>query len=300
MPLEVEEAGNLAVMRVGARSRHSGLGVVSMNSGFATGRLFAEDIGTSYASPLVAHKVALLSARLPDASANLLRAVVGAHARWPQASVQLLNPQGNADGRKKLLRLVGYGQIEDAALYQSSESVVTLLAEDALGNNKHHFYELPIPDEFWTAGRRSREVTVALAYSPEVRTTRLDYRCSKLFFTLVASASLDDAVRAFTHGRQDGLPEYSNNRLIPNADRKPGTLQMSRWTFRSPLDNSKKLFVVITRQDAAWSITQEAMEPYALNVTVADRGNASVNLYERIRAALEARAQIRARARARE
>jgi hypothetical protein len=298
-PDVVEEAGNLAVMRTGARTRHSGLGLVSMNSGFAAGSLFAEDIGTSYASPVVAHKAAMLSGRLPDASANLLRAVIGAHARWPQASVQLLNPLDDAAGRKKLLRLLGYGRIDDQALYQSLESIVTLLAEDVVGNDQHHFYELPIPDEFWGAGRRTREVTVALAYSPEVRTTRLDYRRSKLWFTLVASTSLDDAVRAFTRGRQDGMPERPNNRLIPNADRKPGTLQMSRWTFRGPLGNGNRLFVVITRQDATWPIAQEAAEPYALAVTVGDRENANINLFERIRTVLEARAQVRARARAR-
>ena len=270
-----------------------------MNSGFAAGSLFAEDIGTSYASPVVAHKAAMLSGRLPDASANLLRAVIGAHARWPQASVQLLNPDDDTAGRKKLLRLLGYGRIDDQALYQSLDSTVTLLAEDAVGNDQHHFYELPIPDEYWSAGRRTREVTVALAYSPEVRTTRLDYRRSKLWFTMVASTSLDKAVRAFTHGRKDGMPERTNNRLIPNSDRKPSTLQMSRWTFRQPLGNGNKLFVVITRQDANWPIAQEAGEPYALAVTVDDRENANINLYERIRTLLEARAQLRARARAR-
>ena len=298
-PDVVAEAGNLAVMRTGARTRHSGLGLVSMNSGFAAGSLFAEDIGTSYASPVVAHKAAMLSGRLPDASANLLRAVIGAHARWPQASVQLLNPDDDTAGRKKLLRLLGYGRIDDQALYQSLDSTVTLLAEDAVGNDQHHFYELPIPDEYWSAGRRTREVTVALAYSPEVRTTRLDYRRSKLWFTMVASTSLDKAVRAFTHGRKDGMPERTNNRLIPNSDRKPSTLQMSRWTFRQPLGNGNKLFVVITRQDANWPIAQEAGEPYALAVTVDDRENANINLYERIRTLLEARAQLRARARAR-
>lgn len=298
-PDVVEEAGNLAVMRTGTRTRHSGLGLVSMNSGFAAGSLFAEGIGTSYASPVVAHKAALLSGRLPDASANLLRAVIGAHARWPQASVQLLNPLDDAAGREKLLRLLGYGRIDDQALYQSSEGVVTLLAEDVVGNDQHHFYELPIPDEFWGAGRRTREVTVALAYSPEVRTTRLDYRRSKLWFTLVASTSLDEAVRAFTRGRKEGLPERPNNRLISNGDRKLGTLQMSRWTFRGPLRNENRLFVVITRQDATWPIAQDAGEPYALAVTVDDRENANINLYERIRTVLEARAQVRARARAR-
>jgi len=295
----VEEAGNLAVMRVGGRTRHRGLGLVSLNSGFATGAPFSEDVGTSFAAPIVAHKAAMLSGKLPDASSNLLRALLAVHAHWPQESAQLLNASSDASGRDRVLRLLGYGRIDDGALYDSQESVVTMLAEDSIGNDQHHFYELPVPDEFWGAGRRTREVSVALAHSPEVRTTRLDYRRSKLSFSLIAAQSLAEATRAFTRGRQNGLPERATNRLITGEERKTSTLQMSRWTFRDAIRNSNKLFVVITRQDSGWSTTQDEMEPYAVAVVLADRENITINLYERIRTVLEARAQARARARVR-
>ena len=59
-PDVVEHAGNVALMRAGGRARHAGLGVVSLNGGFGSGPAFSEDIGTSYAAPVVAHKATRL------------------------------------------------------------------------------------------------------------------------------------------------------------------------------------------------------------------------------------------------
>jgi Subtilisin-like serine proteases len=300
-PDVVEHAGNFALLRNGAVPHHArrGLGVISLNGGFAAGSPFSEDIGTSYAAPLVAHKAARLLAEVPDASPSLLRALIGAHARWPQACEALLNPGNNAEGRDKLLRLVGYGRVDDAALFRSLDHTVTLLAEERLGNDQHHFFELPVPDSFWANGRRTREITVALAYSPEVRTTRLDYRRTKLWFNLVVADSLDDVTRAFQRNREEGMGEHSNGRWLSNETRKNGTLQVSRWEFRQVPVRGDKVFVVVTRQDSAWSHDEHRAEaePYALAVVLADREQANAQLYAQVQAKLQARAQARARAR---
>ena len=108
----VDYAGNVAIDRLD-NPRTQGLGVVSLNSGYAMGRPFCEDVGSSYAAPLVAHKAARLLAELPGASPNLLRSLLGAHAKWPEACVALLDPNENTEGRKKLLRAIGYGRIDD-------------------------------------------------------------------------------------------------------------------------------------------------------------------------------------------
>lgn len=293
----VEHAGNLAIMRNGGRNRHSGLGLISTCGDFASGRPFAEDIGTSYAAPQVAHRAARLFGMVPDASSNLLRALLTAHARWPRACEELLNGDNNAAGKERLLQLIGYGRIDDDALYRSLDQTVTLLAEERIENNKCHFYELPIPDCFWSRGKRVREVTVALAYSPDVRTTRLDYRMSKLWFSLVKAADLAEVERAFQHNREEGMGEVDRNRWITNAARKAGTLQVSRWTFKQPPQNGERIFVVVTRQDTPWGNVADVPEPYALVAVLADRENADVNLYAQVRTQLEARAQARARAR---
>ena len=298
-PDVVEHAGNVALMRAGGGTRHAGLGVVSLNGGFATGSPFSEDIGTSYAAPVVAHKAARLLAAVPNASPNLLRALIGAHARWPGACETLLGPGDRPEGRERLLQLIGYGRVDDTALYRSLDHTVTLLAEERIDSDKHHFFELPVPDSFWANGRRTREITVALAYSPDVRTTRLDYRRTKLWFNLVVADSLDDVTRAFQRNRKEGMGEHSNGRWLSNETRKNGTLQVSRWEFRQVPVRGDKVFVVVTRQDSAWSHDEHRAEaePYALAVVLADREQANAQLYAQVQAMLQARAQARARAR---
>ena len=81
----VEYGGNVAADRLGNLQKR-GLGVLSLDSGFASGRPFCEDIGSSFAAPVVARKAARLLAELPDASANLLRALLGTHTSVPGIS----------------------------------------------------------------------------------------------------------------------------------------------------------------------------------------------------------------------
>ena len=122
-----------AIEAVAMAIRHDGLGVLSLHGGFATGAAFKEDIGTSYAAPQVAHKAARLLAELPTASHNLLRALLGVHARWPQACEKLLKADGKSENRDRLLQLIGYGQVDEVALYRSLDNTVTLLAEESIG-----------------------------------------------------------------------------------------------------------------------------------------------------------------------
>jgi hypothetical protein len=287
----VEHAGNIAETRQPGRYENSGLGVVSLNGGFASSSAFAEDIGTSYAAPALAHKAAKLQAELPDASQNLLRAVLATHATWPAETASLFS-----DNKSELTRVVGYGQVDEEALFRSLDSNVTLLTEERIENNKHHFFELPVPASFWKPGARNRKISVALAYSPAVRTTRIDYRMSKLWFTFVDANSLDEVVGAFQKNREEGMGERSSGRWLSNKDRKEGTLQLSSWTFKRPITKSK-VFVIVTRQDSAWSTIGDELEPYALAISIEDREQVGVQLYDEVKAVLKARAQNRARAR---
>lgn len=291
----VEHAGNLAVRRAGGGTIDRGLGVVTVNGGFADSGAFREVVGTSFAAPAVAHRAAKLLRRVPGASHNLLRALLGAHAKWPDPSVPLLNPNDNAEGREKLTRLVGYGCINDHALEQSLDNVVSLICEEQIGNDRCQFYAVPIPDEFWEGGRRTREVTVALAYSPVVRTTRLDYRMTKLKFSLVVANNLDEVAAAFQRNRDEGMSERDYNRWLSGAARQAGTLQVSRWTFKQRPPGL--LFIVVTRQDTPWSTVNDEPEPYALCVSIADRANVQSRLYAQVQALLRARVEQRARAR---
>lgn len=275
--------------------------MVSLNSGFSQGRPFREDHGTSYASPKIAHIAAKLAHRFPENSINLTRAILASHATWPDASVQLLNSASKSQGRDNLLRLVGYGRVSLDAVFESLDNEVTLYAETRIGNDRNQFYELPIPDEFWGTGKRQRQIAITLAYSPDVRTTRLNYRHTKLSFTLVDGESLEVIADAFTKGRakEAALPEVDRGRTIGKGLRKSATLQSSSWTFKDVSRGQPKLFIVVTRQDEIWSDQQETDEQYALAIVIRDKENQSVNLYERVAAMVQNRGQGQTHGRAR-
>lgn len=135
-PELVAHGGNWAV---NARTANrwivdQGLGEISTCRDFVAGRLLAEDAGTSFAAPHVAHLAARILAEHPDADHNLLRSLLVAHARWPDPCEALLREKGER------LRLCGYGKVDDRALDRSTEQEVTLIA---IPDRCHHFYEVP-------------------------------------------------------------------------------------------------------------------------------------------------------------
>lgn len=272
-----------------------GLGELSTSKDFAAGRLLAEEAGTSFAAPHVTHFAARILAEHPQADHNLLRALLVAHARWPNPCKDLLNDKAD------LLRLCGYGKVEDGSLERSTEQEVTLIANDAIPDRCHHFYEVPIPESFLDGGRRTREITVALAHSPAVRTTRISYKSCEMEFRLVWSTDLNHVTRMFNAATSreayQRIPEASNAR-IGSRTRGAGTVQADSWIMQRPTTQrrTQRLFVVVTRIDEGWgrelTLTEE---PYALTVVMRDRENAEARLYTQIEARLRARVQARVR-----
>lgn len=295
-PELVAYGGNRAVNRHGYPVTR-GLGELSLHRDSAAGRLFAEDIGTSFAAPHVTHLAARLLAEIPEASNNLLRAMLVAHARVPDEARTLIDDEENSR------RLCGYGQIQPAALVQSLDDSVTLITEDQIPNKCHHFFELPIPENFWEGGRkRTREWTVALAHTPAVRTTRVDYRASRIFFQLVLATNLDEVASTFNKAtlRDEfpGLREYASKRDLTSTSRGKGTVQASTWTIRQPGKNLKnqRIFIVVTRNDPPWGeLLSSEKEPYALVVTMRERSDQTSTLYSRIQERLRVRERIRLR-----
>lgn len=232
----------------------------------------------------------------PQADHNLLRALLVAHARWPDPCETLL------PNKAERLRLCGYGKVEERALERSNEQEVTLIANDAIPNRCHHFYEVPLPAEFLEGQQRTREVTVALAHSPAVRTTRITYKSCEMEFRLVWADDLSRVSRMFNAATSpeeyQRIPEATRARLGAR-NRSAGTIQADTWAFVRPSaqQRSQKLFVVVTRIDENWgrelTLTDE---PYALVVCLRDRENAEARLYTQIQARLRARVPVRARA----
>ena len=272
-----------------------GLGELSFNKDFADNGLFAEESGTSFSAPHITHLAGLILSEYPEASHNLLRALLIAHADTLEEWEDLF------EERKDILKICGYGLVSTESLINSLENDVTLITEDRIPNKRHHFYEIPLPEDFLSPGRRIREIRVALAYTPAVRTTRISYKATRIEFRLVAAESLEQVCKEFNAATsKEELERLGELRgAYPTfTDRSKGTVQKATWTWRQINANSilrrKKLFVVVTRNDFPWGEAISAgEEPYALVVRIRDAENVDARLYSQIRERIEERVRVR-------
>jgi hypothetical protein len=294
-PELVAYGGNWAVnARAGFNIVEQGLGELSTNRDFAAGRLFGEQTGSSFAAPHVTHLAAQVLRAHPDATNNLIRALLVAHAEIPEPSQALF------DNVKVAQKICGYGRVQEVALLRSLENDVTLIAEDTITNDRHHFYEIPLPEDFFSVGRRLREITVALATTPPIRSTRIDYKASRIDFRVVLASDLDQVTRMFNAATDrddyESIPELGNASLKSTV-RSKGTVQSATWRFRQFNARSRlptnRLFAVVTRNDFPWGKTMTGTdEAYGLVACLRDRQNETARLYTQIRNRIRERARI--------
>ena len=282
-------------------------GVLSLNAQFIGHTVFAECQGSSFSAPYITHLAGRLLSYYPDASANRLRAMLVGQASIPQACIDTFDHTvskhyAKTHGRRTpALDLAGYGQVQAENLYRSDETAVVLMAEETIKNDSHQFFELPLPEEFFRSRRATRTLRVALAHTPAVRTTRIDYKATKLVFNLIRAKSLEEVQKHFHKEMQKEHPKLGDsvssktNRHISSELRGKGTAQCSQWTFKQ-LKPGNKWYVVVTRQDAfGWgSAVSLEEEPYALVVTVTDRENEDARLYSQIVEKLKVKQTVRA------
>lgn len=274
-----------------------GLGELSTCLDFAQGSLLSVKCGTSFAAPHIAHIAGKVLSEHPEASANLIRALLVTHASIPYASSEIF------DDQNLIRKVLGYGHVNMRALFKSLENEVNLIADGLIENKRHHFYELLIPEDFVSSGKRSREIVVSLAHTPLVRSTRVTYKATRLDYRLIAASDLDHAVKMFS--KATSKDDFENIPELPNATvsrslRSKGTVQSAMWQFKQFNRNSKlktdKLFVVVTRNDHPWG---EAMtnttEEYSLVVCLRDRENQQAKLYSQIQNRLQQRQRAKVR-----
>jgi hypothetical protein len=179
------------------------------------------------------------------------------------------------------------------------ERCVSLVAEEKLGEDQHHFFEIPLPEDFLGPSRRARGITIALAHTPLIRTTRFDCRGSQMSFRLAAGKDINEVTRVFQKAKKEDRAELIDEFRKPSVGsqvRNKGTVQAATYEI-AQLDRksrAKKLFVVVTRQVPAWAQGLAPDEPYALVVILEDRSQHEVRYYQQI---VQLQLQLRGRAR---
>ena len=192
------------------------LSVVAAWAGIS-GRILGADLGTSYATALVARVALGVLARYPDFSANLTRALVllGAQPTWNGDELEITGAvQPGAKKREAVRQLVGYGQPTLESALEVTAHRAVLIAEASIPMDGVHVYDLPIPSSFYQSGGR-RYLDVALAFDPPARSQRLDYLGNKIEFYVVRNIEIDELVDVFAKFSDQDLEDDEEP---PNID----------------------------------------------------------------------------------
>ncbi|WP_217922739.1 S8 family peptidase [Miltoncostaea oceani] len=286
-PDVVERGGNWVLNDLGTRrDRDYGVSVLSLAR--RDGQLFGIANGTSFAAPRVARIAAQVLKRYPGASANLVRALIGA------AALPITRSAGLDDD--DLRRVAGYGRPIASRVMESGARRVAMTFEGSLDADTAVIHPVPIPPEF-ARGATARTITVALAFDPDVRRTRREYLSSHMSFDLVRAMTLDD-IRE-TWQRQPA--EREARRALPRDRRRPtlvpgqqasndSTLQVrSLRTSRLDVDDGETYYVVLRHISSPWLVQAER---YALVVTLEDEARQDIDLYASLQLLLPTRVRL--------
>jgi hypothetical protein len=244
-------------------------------------RLLTAGSGTSYSAPRVAFSAAQILTRLPQASANLLRALIVGSAEIPNSARECLGLLGEDATRA----ICGHGLVNLERAAFSDDARVTLYAEDELELDHFAVYRVPIPDLF-QAGNGERCIRVTLAFDPPVRHTRADYAGVGMSFRLIRGCAPDLIFEHYRKRDQDDgpFPELAaryNCKLLPGPQaRERGTVQCATIVFKRSVEDYGDDYYLIVRCESGWA-THLARQRFSVVVELLQK--ADVQLYERVR-----------------
>lgn len=232
-------------------------------------------------TPILARKAATLLQRFPDASANLVRALLAGAAALPEEAERRLAGMDKSDQ----YHIVGNGYVDPLKAAYSDDHRVVYYADDQLDINKFAIYRAPIPAEFQTGGKRT--IRVSLAFDPPVRRTRAEYIGTKMDFRLIRGCPADQVSNHFrSFAGEDGthaeMPDRYNCKLMPGPNHRAGnTLQTASVSFsKDTLEYGNEYYLVV-RCAGGWAEEEEVRQRFAVVLELEHQAN--VQLYARLR-----------------
>jgi len=156
----VEEGGDLAIdSRLGWSPPNPGLRIPTTGPEFAHGKLFTYTEGTSIAAPKVAHLAARVLGAMPDASANLVRALLVNSAGFPEGA--------QSYPKERAMKLCGFGVPDPDRTLYCTDRRATLYFAGEIAIDAVLLFDIPVPPELSDSKGRKR-ITVTVAYDPPV------------------------------------------------------------------------------------------------------------------------------------
>lgn len=166
------ERGNIPDIRPGSFPQYAGLLTTSKNFAPPDGHLFRTVSGTSFAAPRVANLAARLFQEFPNASSNLIRALIVNSAQVPSDRPGIFSEEDSWD--EATMRVYGYGQPNFERAKRSDQNDVLLITDRIIDVDTFQLFVIPsLPPEFLRTNG-NRYLSVTLAFDPPTRHTRGD------------------------------------------------------------------------------------------------------------------------------
>ena len=289
--------GNVVINDVGNTVPNDpGASLVSTSTRGTEGQLFAAVNGTSYAAPAVARVAADIAYAYPDASANLIRALVATGASQTQPATSIPEPH-------RRNRVYGHGLPQADRATSSDGHRVTMTYDGSMPVDTVQIHPLPVPEQFRRGSRRDRVISVALAFDPPVRRQRREYLAGTMKYEIYRDISAEDLADILQRQDPDDRAELITDRrkldLQPGVNTfTHGTLQLRTWTGRNSFANDDETFLIaVTHKAQTWARNDPAYDSqaYALAATLEDRELETANLHETLRQRLSIPNRVRLR-----
>jgi hypothetical protein len=286
----------------------AGVSVVTFSKNFQSS-LFHICSGTSFAAPRVANIAAQLFTKYPNASSNLIRALIVNSAVLPKEipdEFQLNSQQSQGEKTKQIekqLAIYGYGQTDLERAMYSAENYVVLSEDNVLiPVGKFHIYEIPqLPQEFFDV-KGTRTLSITLAFDPPTRPTRGDsYLGVTMGFNIFKGIDRQSVINAYVDANKTEKPgdfaEISMENLkkqhgsgisidlSPGSSlRKKGTVQRGQvQIFPQSTKYNEGNMILVVSCNRKWANADEIpRQRYALVVSIS-HSDSQVNLYNRVK-----------------
>ncbi|MCU1494770.1 MAG: hypothetical protein JWO62_2534 [Acidimicrobiaceae bacterium] len=290
-PEIVMPGGSLAIDAATGRMTPGSAHEVVGAEGKRHDRLLSTRLGTSMAAPLVTHAAARVLAEDLGRTANGVRALVLSSVR----PLSRLYDEDSDATRRATRLLTGFGRADAERAATSTDHRAVLISENSLPVNSVHLYKVPIPSSFRAPGGK-RSITLALAYDPPTRSTRLDYLASRMHtyaykgvdLATVASAFLAYAPNDDEADAPAGPAGLANKALKPfmpsDSDRGRGAHHVAQWPRTRPVTDDGD-FIFVVQNINNWD-EPDAEQAYALALVLEHEDGPA--LYAELRAEVEA------------
>lgn len=253
-----------------------------------------DEVGTSFAAPIVTHIAAKLQAVFPNEPTLLYRALIAQSARWPEWVF------GSGLKFSEALNHLGYGLPSIERATTNSPYRVTLISSgrNSISARETHIYQVPIPESLRSIGEDIL-VEVTLSYAGRPRRTRrkqrqylstwVDWTTSRIGETPESFLNRilydgdenrvnDDNAILWTIGAQPNWGQAQGSK------RSAGTLQKD-WATLKPYDLPSGFCIAVVGHEG-WDNNPESKANYSLVVSF-EAVNQEIEVYEPIRAQIE-------------